>query len=425
MIGFSQPPSSSILTLNQDEYVGIPLNHPQSYHTFMYQHLFSHIDILPQNTHILDGTAENLEAECVAFEQKIKNSGGIDLFLAGLGADGHIAFNEPGSSLASRTRVKTLAYDTILANSRFFGNDLGQVPKMALTVGVQTVLEAREIVVIVTGNSKSMATKMCVEGGVNHMWTGSALQLHPHPMLVVDEDATQELLVRTVKYFKSIEEVAKSQGFEQILPSAARTGRKTLSKSDDQTLHIGNGMRQNDLAAHSEEAEMLQKEIESLKLQNMRPLTSTYLAAPATEYPVRSQSPDKELRGQSGIGRSVTPELINESMGSRIIDGDGSSEGKKTESGIARAAMQELKNESMYSRVEKGSNSLGVPRSDEPSRSTTPDLVNDSMRSRVGDEQTKQAVPTFLAAPTASYPIRSVTPDLLNDSMHSRVVGAV
>ena len=128
----------------------------------MYDNFFSHVDIDPHNTHILDGTASNLEAECVQFEEKIKASGGIDLFLAGLGADGHIAFNEPGSSLASRTRVKTLAYDTILANSRFFSNDLNQVPKMALTVGVQTILEAREIVVIVTGHPGG--SQMCRGG---------------------------------------------------------------------------------------------------------------------------------------------------------------------------------------------------------------------------------------------------------------------
>jgi len=121
--------------------VGIPRDHPESYHSFMYQHFFSHVDVDPANTHILDGNAPDLEAECIMFEEKIKKAGGIELFLGGIGPDGHIAFNEPGSSLASRTRVKTLTYDTILANSRFFGNDLSQVAKMALTVGVQTVMD--------------------------------------------------------------------------------------------------------------------------------------------------------------------------------------------------------------------------------------------------------------------------------------------
>lgn len=129
--------------LCQDEYVGIPREHPESYHSFMYKHFFSHIDINPENINILDGNAPDLEAECMSYEEKIKMAGGIELFLGGIGPDGHVAFNEPGSSLTSRTRVKTLAYDTIVANSRFFGYDLKQVPRMALTVGVGTVLDVR------------------------------------------------------------------------------------------------------------------------------------------------------------------------------------------------------------------------------------------------------------------------------------------
>lgn len=165
----------------------------------MYKHFFSHIDINPLNINILNGNAPDLVSECLAYEEKIKRAGGIELFLGGIGPDGHIAFNEPGSSLASRTRVKTLAYDTILANSRFFDNDVEKVPKMALTVGVQTVLEAREVVIVITGQHKALALQKCVEGGVNHMWTLSSLQLHPHALIVVDEDATLELQVKTVK----------------------------------------------------------------------------------------------------------------------------------------------------------------------------------------------------------------------------------
>lgn len=184
--------------------MGIPRDHSESYHTFMWKHFFSHVNIHPSNVHILNGNAPNLEAECVAYEDAIKKAGGIDLFLAGIGEDGHIAFNEPGSSLASRTRVKTLAYDTILANSRFFDHDISKVPRMALTVGVQTVLEAREVVVIILGQRKSLALQKCIEEGVNHMWTLSSLQLHPHPMIVVDEDATAELKVKTVKVRKKM-----------------------------------------------------------------------------------------------------------------------------------------------------------------------------------------------------------------------------
>lgn len=165
----------------------------------MYRHFFSNVDILPSNINILNGNAHDLEAECIAYEEKIKRAGGIELFLGGIGPDGHIAFNEPGSSLASRTRVKTLAYDTIVANSRFFGNDIAKVPRMALTVGVQTVLDAREVVIIITGSHKALALQKCIEGGVNHMWTLSSLQLHPHAMIVADDDATLELQVKTVK----------------------------------------------------------------------------------------------------------------------------------------------------------------------------------------------------------------------------------
>lgn len=114
----------------------------------MYTHFFQHVDVDPAHIHILDGNAEDLEAECLAYEEKIRRVGGIELFLGGIGPDGHVAFNEPGSSLASRTRVKTLAYETILANSRFFGNDLTKVPKMALTVGVGTVLDVRALLLL-------------------------------------------------------------------------------------------------------------------------------------------------------------------------------------------------------------------------------------------------------------------------------------
>ncbi|KAF8528733.1 glucosamine-6-phosphate isomerase [Gautieria morchelliformis] len=196
-----------VITFNMDEYVALPKNHPESYHAFMFTQFFSHIDIPPEQVHILDGTVEDLKEECATYEKRIKEVGGIDLFLAGIGEDGHLAFNEPGSSLASRTRIKTLAYDTILANSRFFGNDLTQVPRMALTVGVATVLEAREVVVVVTGQRKSLALSKAIEEGVNHLTTLSALQMHPWALIVADEDATAELRVKTVKYFKSIERV--------------------------------------------------------------------------------------------------------------------------------------------------------------------------------------------------------------------------
>ncbi|EHY61144.1 Glucosamine-6-phosphate deaminase [Exophiala dermatitidis] len=202
---------ANVITFNMDEYVGLPEEHPESYHSFMYKHFFAHIDINPANVHILNGNAPDLTAECAAYEAKISQAGGIDLFLGGIGSDGHIAFNEPGSSLRSRTRVKTLAKDTIRANSRFFGGDLSQVPRQALTVGVQTVMDAREVLLIVLGASKALALAKTIEGNVSQMWTASALQMHEHATIVCDDAATDEMLVKTVKYFKSIEQVSAEQ----------------------------------------------------------------------------------------------------------------------------------------------------------------------------------------------------------------------
>ncbi len=176
------------------------------------RNFFKHIDINPSNTNILDGNAADLQAECDRFERKIVEAGGIELFLGGIGPDGHIAFNEPGSSIKSRTRVKTLAYDTVVANSRFFGGDLTAVPRMALTVGVGTVMDAREVVVIITGSHKAHALAKCIEEGVSHMWTVSALQMHQRACIACDEDATLELRVRTVRYFKGIQETAEMAG---------------------------------------------------------------------------------------------------------------------------------------------------------------------------------------------------------------------
>ena len=194
-----------VVTFNMDEYVGLPEDHPESYHTFMRRHFFDHVDVASQNIHILNGNAPDLEAECAAYEQRISEVGGIDLFLGGIGPDGHVAFNEPGSSLRSRTRIKSLTTDTIIANSRFFDNDVTQVPKTALTVGVGTVMDAREVVILANGHAKARALQQAVEGSVNQMWTITALQLHPHGIIVCDEAACDELKVGTYRYFKDIE----------------------------------------------------------------------------------------------------------------------------------------------------------------------------------------------------------------------------
>jgi glucosamine-6-phosphate deaminase len=195
----------NVITFNMDEYVNLPKEHPQSYHSFMWDNFFSHIDIKPENVNILNGNAPDLKAECSSYENKMKEVGGIDLFMGGVGADGHIAFNEPGSSLSSRTRDKALNHDTIVVNSRFFNNDINRVPKVALTVGVGTIMDAKEVLILVTGHNKARALHQAVEEGINHMWTISALQLHPNGMIVCDEDSTIELKVGTYKYFKDIE----------------------------------------------------------------------------------------------------------------------------------------------------------------------------------------------------------------------------
>ncbi|HDP69031.1 MAG TPA: glucosamine-6-phosphate deaminase [Candidatus Marinimicrobia bacterium] len=194
-----------VVTFNMDEYVGLPEDHPESYHYFMWDKLFRHIDIPKESINILNGNATDLELECQEYEEKIKKTGGINLFLGGIGPDGHIAFNEPGSSLNSKTRIKTLTYDTILANSRFFDNDINKVPKTALTVGVGTVMAAEEVLIIINGYKKGRALQKVVEEGINHMWTVSMLQLHEHGIICCDEESTMELKVGTVRYFKDIE----------------------------------------------------------------------------------------------------------------------------------------------------------------------------------------------------------------------------
>lgn len=196
---------ANVVTFNMDEYIGIPEEHPESYHSFMWNNFFSHIDVKKGNVHILNGNAPDLEAECANYEAQIKSFGGIDLFMGGIGPDGHIAFNEPGSSLTSRTRVKTLTTDTIIANSRFFDNDVNKVPKQALTVGVGTVMDSREVMILANGHNKAVALQHAIEGGISQMWTVSVLQMHPKGIIVCDDAATVEMKVGTVNYFKDIE----------------------------------------------------------------------------------------------------------------------------------------------------------------------------------------------------------------------------
>lgn len=197
-----------VVTFNMDEYVGLSKEHPGSYHSFMYNNFFNYVDVQEKNINILNGNTDDHDEECRRYEEKIKSYGKIHLFMGGVGVDGHIAFNEPASSLSSRTRIKTLTEETLLANSRFFDNDVRLVPKYALTVGVGTLLDAEEIMILITGYNKAQALQACVEGSVNHLWTISCLQLHRRSIVVCDEPATQELKVKTLKYFKELEEKA-------------------------------------------------------------------------------------------------------------------------------------------------------------------------------------------------------------------------
>lgn len=192
----------NVITFNMDEYVALDVNHPESYHSFMFRNFFDHIDIDRNNIHILDGNAPDISKECADYEKAIAAAGGIDLFVGGIGPDGHIAFNEPASSLTSRTRQVALTMDTIIANSRFFDNDINKVPKSAVTVGVGTVCDARAVLILVNGHNKARALHHAIEGGISQMWPISALQLHPDATIIADEDACDELKVSTYRYFR-------------------------------------------------------------------------------------------------------------------------------------------------------------------------------------------------------------------------------
>lgn len=191
----------NVITFNMDEYVNLPKEHPESYYSFMWKNFFDHVDINPKNINLLDGNAPDPEAECERYEKKILEVGGIDLFMGGVGENGHLAFNEPYTSLNSRTHVQALADDTIAVNSRFFDNDISKVPTHALSVGIATVLSAREVMILAFGPKKAKAVKHCVEGVYTHVWPISALQTHPKGIIVCDDAAATELKVSTYRYF--------------------------------------------------------------------------------------------------------------------------------------------------------------------------------------------------------------------------------
>src|SRR3954452_15593059 len=186
---------AQVTTFNLDEYVGLQRQHPQSYHYFMHENFFRHVNVAPGNIYIPSGTTSNYRSFCEWYEQRIKDCGGIDVQILGIGSDGHIAFNEPGSSLSSRTRLKTLAKSTIDDNARFFDRP-SDVPIYAITMGVGTILEARMLVLLASGKNKADAVAAMVEGPVTSMTTASALQLHPSASVFLDESAASQLKMR-------------------------------------------------------------------------------------------------------------------------------------------------------------------------------------------------------------------------------------
>ncbi|KZE63090.1 glucosamine-6-phosphate deaminase [Micrococcus luteus] len=176
-----------------DEYVGLPAGHPESYRTVIEREFVARTDIAPEAVHGPDGGAADVPGACAAYEEALREAGGVDVQLLGVGTDGHIAFNEPGSSLASRTRIKVLAEQTRRDNARFFDGDLDQVPTHCLTQGVGTILDARHLVLLARGEGKAEAVRQLVEGPVSARWPVTALQLHPHVTVLVDEAAAGRL----------------------------------------------------------------------------------------------------------------------------------------------------------------------------------------------------------------------------------------
>jgi glucosamine-6-phosphate deaminase len=212
---------SKVVTFNLDEYLGLPREHEQSYWYFMHDRLFNHVNVDPANIHVPDGMAPDPDAYCQWYEDEIRRAGGIDLQLLGIGGDGHIAFNEPGSSLASRTRIKALAEQTIKDNARlFFGEDKQHlVPRFAITMGVGTILEARKLLLLAFGKRKAGICKKFIEGPVTAMVTASALQLHPRAIVVLDEEAAMELEYK--EHFKWVQKMKKEE-YPKVLQRLAR-----------------------------------------------------------------------------------------------------------------------------------------------------------------------------------------------------------
>lgn len=219
---------SKVTTFNLDEYYGLPASHPQSYAYFMQENLFDHINIQPERVHVPSGTATNIAGFCQWYEDEIKRAGGIDLQILGIGRDGHIAFNEPGSSLASRTRMKTLTQETIEDNARFFEH-ADEVPRFAITMGVGTILEAREIILLAAGSNKADVIAEAIEGPLTAQVTASALQAHAKAVFLLDEAAAAELEQREYYDWVQSNKAHLQSEIEKVIsnpPVKAKKGKK-------------------------------------------------------------------------------------------------------------------------------------------------------------------------------------------------------
>jgi glucosamine-6-phosphate deaminase len=190
---------AGVTAFNLDEYVGLPAGHPQLYRTFIEREFTGQVDFAAGAVHGPDGLAQDLVAAAGEYDQAIRDAGGIDIQILGIGSDGHLAFNMPGSSLVSRTRLKTLTSKTRQDNARFFGGDVEQVPRHCLTQGLGTIMECRHAIMLGFGRGKAQAVAECVEGGVSARWPASILQMHPHATVVIDEDAAAQL--RLTSYY--------------------------------------------------------------------------------------------------------------------------------------------------------------------------------------------------------------------------------
>lgn len=186
---------SMVTTFNLDEYVGLAPNHPQSYHYFMWENLFKHLNVSEHRVHVPHGMADDVEYFCEWYEEKIAEAGGIDLQILGVGKNGHLAFNEPGSSLGSRTRIKTLTKETVRANARFFENP-EEVPSQAITMGIGTIMDAGTLLLIASGESKADAMKAALEGPVTGMCPATVVQMHRFAHVLIDEAAASKLEYR-------------------------------------------------------------------------------------------------------------------------------------------------------------------------------------------------------------------------------------